>query len=28
VGDGHRTACHLSAEDRVRIWETEIKPKL
>jgi len=28
VGGGHFTACHLSAEDRVRIWETEIKPKL
>jgi peptide/nickel transport system ATP-binding protein len=28
VGGGHHTACHLSAEDRVRIWETDIKPKL
>jgi peptide/nickel transport system ATP-binding protein len=28
VGDRHFTACHLSAEDRVRIWENEIKPKL
>jgi peptide/nickel transport system ATP-binding protein len=28
VGDGHMTACHLSAEDRLRIWETEISPKL
>jgi peptide/nickel transport system ATP-binding protein len=28
VGGGHFTACHLSTEDRVRIWENEIKPKL
>ncbi|MFL6145887.1 MAG: ABC transporter ATP-binding protein [Labedaea sp.] len=28
VGDGHLTACHLSATDRMRIWENEIKPKL
>jgi peptide/nickel transport system ATP-binding protein len=28
VGDGHRVACHLSAEDRLRVWTTEIKPKL
>jgi peptide/nickel transport system ATP-binding protein len=28
VGNGHYTACHLSAEDRMRIWDTEIKPKL
>ncbi len=25
---GHYIACHLSAEDRVRIWTTEIKPTL
>jgi peptide/nickel transport system ATP-binding protein len=28
VGDGHRVACHLSADDRMRVWTTEIKPKL
>jgi peptide/nickel transport system ATP-binding protein len=28
VGYGHQIACHLSAEDRLRIWDTEIKPKL
>ncbi|TDV51106.1 ABC transporter ATP-binding protein [Actinophytocola oryzae] len=28
VGDGHRIACHLNAEDRMRVWTTEIKPKL
>ncbi|HEV2782518.1 MAG TPA: ABC transporter ATP-binding protein [Actinophytocola sp.] len=28
VGDHHFIACHLSAEDRMRIWDTEIKPKL
>ncbi|HEU5470873.1 MAG TPA: ABC transporter ATP-binding protein [Actinophytocola sp.] len=28
VGDGHFTACHLSAEDRMQIWENEIRPKL
>jgi peptide/nickel transport system ATP-binding protein len=28
IGSGHYIACHLSAEDRLRIWETEIKPKL
>jgi peptide/nickel transport system ATP-binding protein len=28
LGGGHFIACHLSAENRQRIWETEIKPKL
>ncbi len=28
IGGGHYIACHLSTEDRLRIWETEIKPKL
>jgi peptide/nickel transport system ATP-binding protein len=28
VGNGHQIACHLSAEDRLRVWTTEIKPKL
>jgi len=28
VGEGHRLACHLPAEERLRIWDTEIKPKL
>jgi peptide/nickel transport system ATP-binding protein len=28
VGGGHFSACHLSAEDRERIWASEIKPKL
>jgi peptide/nickel transport system ATP-binding protein len=28
IGGGHQIACHLSAQDRVRIWETEIRPKL
>jgi peptide/nickel transport system ATP-binding protein len=28
VGSGHKVACHLSAGDRLRVWTTEIKPKL
>jgi peptide/nickel transport system ATP-binding protein len=28
VGGGHRIACHLDAEQQLRIWETEITPKL
>ncbi|HEX3790950.1 MAG TPA: ABC transporter ATP-binding protein [Pseudonocardiaceae bacterium] len=28
VGPGHQAACHLSAEDRRRIWDTEISPNL
>jgi len=28
VGNGHQIACHLSASDRLRLWDTEIKPKL
>lgn len=28
VGTGHYTACHLSQEDRTRIWTEEIAPKL
>ncbi|KPI01309.1 oligopeptide/dipeptide ABC transporter, ATPase subunit [Actinobacteria bacterium OK074] len=28
VGSGHYTACHLSAEERSRIWTEEIAPKL
>jgi peptide/nickel transport system ATP-binding protein len=28
VGGGHQVACHLSADDRLRVWTTEIKPKL
>jgi peptide/nickel transport system ATP-binding protein len=28
VGGGHKIACHLSAENRLRIWDTEIKPRL
>ncbi|MFL6121153.1 ABC transporter ATP-binding protein [Actinophytocola sp.] len=28
VGGGHRIACHLDADDRLRLWTTEIKPKL
>jgi peptide/nickel transport system ATP-binding protein len=28
LGGGHFIACHLTVEDRQRIWETEIKPKL
>ena len=28
VGGGHFSACHLSAEDRTRIWTEEIAPKL
>ncbi|MGW8379600.1 ABC transporter ATP-binding protein [Streptomyces sp. ODS28] len=27
-GDGHLAACHMSAEDRRRIWTEEIAPKL
>jgi peptide/nickel transport system ATP-binding protein len=28
VGEGHQIACHLSAENRLRLWNDEIKPKL
>jgi peptide/nickel transport system ATP-binding protein len=28
VGTGHFSACHLSPEDRTRIWTEEIAPKL
>jgi peptide/nickel transport system ATP-binding protein len=28
VGGGHKIACHLGAEERLRLWTTEIKPKL
>ncbi|MER5472663.1 ABC transporter ATP-binding protein [Streptomyces sp. NPDC002935] len=28
IGSGHYTACHLSQEDRTRIWTEEIAPKL
>jgi peptide/nickel transport system ATP-binding protein len=28
VGNGHQIACHLSAENRLRLWTNEIKPKL
>ena len=28
VGAGHKIACHLSAENRVRIWDNDIKPHL
>jgi peptide/nickel transport system ATP-binding protein len=28
TGGGHSIACHLSAEDRERIWTTEIRPTL
>ncbi|MFE9678868.1 ABC transporter ATP-binding protein [Streptomyces sp. NPDC006259] len=28
VGSGHFSACHLSPEDRTRIWTEEIAPKL
>jgi peptide/nickel transport system ATP-binding protein len=28
VGPGHRVACHLSDEDRERIWTEEIAPRL
>ncbi len=28
VGNGHQVACHLSAADRLRLWNTEIEPKL
>jgi peptide/nickel transport system ATP-binding protein len=28
IGGGHHIACHLSAENRVRIWDDEVKPKL
>jgi peptide/nickel transport system ATP-binding protein len=28
IGGGHRVACHLSAEKRQQLWETDIKPKL
>jgi peptide/nickel transport system ATP-binding protein len=27
-GSGHQIACHLSAENRLRLWHDEIKPKL
>lgn len=28
IGGGHQLACHLTPERRLRIWETEINPKL
>jgi peptide/nickel transport system ATP-binding protein len=28
MGGGHKVACHLSAEQRRKSWETDIKPKL
>ncbi|MCE7009418.1 ABC transporter ATP-binding protein [Kibdelosporangium philippinense] len=28
ISPGHRIACHLSGEERQRIWNDEIKPKL
>jgi peptide/nickel transport system ATP-binding protein len=28
LGSGHRVACHLSADQRRQLWETDIKPKL
>jgi peptide/nickel transport system ATP-binding protein len=28
VGNGHQIACHLTAENRLRLWNDEIKPKL
>jgi peptide/nickel transport system ATP-binding protein len=28
IGGGHHIACHLSADDRLSIWETDIRPKL
>jgi peptide/nickel transport system ATP-binding protein len=28
MGSGHRVACHLSADQRRQLWETDIKPKL
>ncbi|MGX7823502.1 ABC transporter ATP-binding protein [Actinokineospora sp. 24-640] len=28
VGGGHHIACHLSTEDRNKIWSEEIRPKL
>jgi peptide/nickel transport system ATP-binding protein len=28
VDGRHKVACHLSAENRMRLWDTEIKPNL
>jgi peptide/nickel transport system ATP-binding protein len=28
VGDGHMVACHLTAQQRLRAWETDISPNL
>jgi peptide/nickel transport system ATP-binding protein len=28
IGGGHQIACHLSTEDRQRIWQNDIEPKL
>jgi peptide/nickel transport system ATP-binding protein len=28
VGGGHRVACHLGVDQRLRIWTNEIQPKL
>ena len=28
IAPGHRVACHLDREDRRRLWEEEIRPKL
>jgi peptide/nickel transport system ATP-binding protein len=28
IGDRHFIACHLSDEQRTKIWETDIRPNL
>jgi len=28
ISPGHHLACHLSTQDRLRVWENDIKPKL
>jgi hypothetical protein len=28
VDGKHTVSCHLSAEDRLRLWDTEIRPNL
>ena len=28
IGNGHKVACHMTVDQRLRIWTNEIQPKL
>ena len=28
IAPGHRVACHLDREERLRLWNEEVRPKL